>query len=370
MDRRHFLKRSAAAGIAANSLLLSACSSSTKRLRVLVLGGTQFVGPAVVNAALKAGHEVTLFNRGITNPQLFGDLRLIKGDREQGIAAYRPLTMEKWDIVIDVWPEVATLVDEATSALQDVASHYVFISSIAVYNNFQEVGLHEESRTVSLDTAREQWTYSEEKAAAEQLVRERFLDRHTLLRPGPIKGWRDPAFDLLYWCIKLQRDDAIIAPGSGNDPLQFIDVKDVGRFAVHAASNGLSGTYNVTGPTPNQVLWKDFLVMAKAHLQSNTDLVWVDEAFLGEHNVYSFSDLPLWAPLSEDKGFMQISNKKLVNTGFQLTPISQTLDDCLKWHQAAIPTLAFGTEEVGVGLAAAREQMLLTSYRESIKQDL
>ncbi len=363
MQRRQFLAKSLIGGAILSSGLPWSCVRSDDRLKILVLGGTYFVGPAIVQAALGQGHRVSLFNRGITNPTLFPDLPHIQGDREAGAEALSTAGVENWDVVIDVWPEKSELVDTATRFFQQRAQHYVFISSIAVYNNFQEVGLHEQSQTVDLGRSRDEWGYAEEKLAAENMVRQRFPDKHTILRPGPIKGWRDPALDLFYWCQKLQRDEAIIAPGSGLDPLQFIDVKDVGRFAIQCAGNPTTGTFNITGPTSEAMLWNDFLEAARTQLNSNTQLVWVDEEFLRANEVYSFSDLPLWAPLSEDRGFMQISNQKLNETGFAYTPMEKTLEDCLRWHREnTAEEITFGSEEVDLGLERSRELALIEQW--------
>lgn len=337
---------------------LLSCGSQ-KRLKILVLGGTFFVGPAIVNAALQNNHSVTLFNRGITNPTLFPNLDLIKGDRELGMEAYIPLMDEQWDIVIDVWPEKSKLVDEATASLKNNAKHYIFISSIAVYHNFRQVGLTEEYEVVSLDLDKNEWDYPEEKLAAELVVKDRFKNNHTILRGGPIKGWRDPAVDILYWCIKLNRDDAIIAPGSGMDHLQFIDVKDIGKFAIMAAENKFSGVYNCTGPRRNPLLWKDFLEGAKKKFNSQTKLIWASEDFLTTNKVSPFSDLPLWTPLSED-AFMQISNEKLVQTGFEFRPFELTLEDCMKWFRMDMnDRLKFGSDEIEIGLERNKEMALI-----------
>jgi len=363
MKRRDFIIKSAASGVILSMNALSSCSAPKDQLKILVLGGTYFVGPSIVNAALRNKHLVTLFNRGITNPKLFPRLNLIKGDREKGIDAYAPLQKEQWDIVIDVWPEKSKLVDEATRALMHNASYYVFISSIAVYNNFQKAGLHEEDEVVSLDLKKNDWAYPEEKLAAELFVSERFPDKHTIVRAGPIKGWRDPAMDLLYWLIKLNRDDAIIAPGSGLDHLQFIDVQDVGRFSIMASEKKLSGIYNCTGPLKEPLLWKSFLEIAKNQLNSQTQLYWAGEDFLAENKVSSFTDLPLWAPLSED-AFMQISNTKLAQTGFDFTPLSSTLDACMKWYKNNMDaTVKFGTKELDMGLLRSKEIELLAKLK-------
>lgn len=358
-------------GLLLNTELLSSCSPKAQNLNILILGGTYFVGPAIVNTALEQGHRVTLFNRGQTNPTLFPDVKLIKGDRELGQAAYEPLLSENWDVVIDVWPEKSSLVDDATAMLAEKAKHYIFISSIAVYNDFQEVGLAEKSKTVSLPENKEDWSYSEEKLAAEQFVSSRFPKGHTIIRPGPIKGWRDPALDLLYWCLKLKQDAAIIAPGTGADPLQFIDVKDVASLSILAAEKSLLGTYNCTGPQKEKLLWREFLDIAKDHFQSDTELIWADEGFLSENQVRSFSDLPLWAPLSEDKGFMQISNQKLLKTGFKYTPIQKTLDDCLEWYEKHLGEVPqFGTEETGLGLDLERELELIQKLEKKSKLNI
>lgn len=364
MKRRGFLKNLIAAGSLISAGMLYSCSKTSQKLKILVLGGTNFVGPAIVNEALRKGHDVTLFNRGITNPNLFPNLRWIKGDRELGKKAYKPLLKEQWDVIIDVWPEKSVLVEEAVNSLKNKTSHYIFISSIAVYNNFQEVGLNEESDVVSLDLAKEDWSYSEEKLAAEKIVQSQFPDSHTILRPGAISGWRDPALDLLYWCIKLNRDEAIIAPGSGKDPIQIVDVNDVGKFTIIALEQNIGGIYNCVGPMKTPLLWKDFLRGAKNHFNSKTDLVWANETFLANNKVFSFTDLPLWAPLSEDKGFMQISNKKLSDTGFEFTAINKTLDDCMKWHGTTKnEIIKFGTNEVDVGLDRSKELELIEKLK-------
>jgi 2'-hydroxyisoflavone reductase len=368
MNRRNFVKITSASGILLGVSPLAAYSGPKKELNILVLGGTDFLGPAIVEAAKQKGHKITLFNRGITNPLLFSDLELIKGDREKGPNVYDPLKDRQWDVVIDVWPQKSQLVDEATEALKKNAEHYVFISSIAVYDNFQEVGLHENSDVVVPGGNRSEWGYSQEKIVAEGSVRDRFPERHTIMRPGPIIGYRDPALDLLYWLVKLKRNQDILAPGSGKDPLQFIDVKDVGRFTITAVENKLAGTFNTTGPVPNYLPWTDFLHSAKKHLNSTSKLYWGGEDFLKEHKVRSFDDLPLWAPLSEDKGFMQISMKKAVSAGFQFTPMEQTIDDCLKWFALHHPNdFDFSMAEEAVGLSRSKEAMLIRKLRSKKK---
>lgn len=364
MKRRTFLQKAGIGSLVLPSTLstLASCQSANSP-KVLILGGTYFVGPAVVKAMQEIGADITLFNRGETNPDLFPDLKHIAGDRKEGVAAYATLQDGDWDVVVDVWPEDSTLVDQATQSLQQSTKHYVFISSIAVYRNFQEVGLHEESELVNLPGSKDEWYYSEHKAFAEQLVRERFPGRHTILRPGPIKGWRDPEVDLLYWLVKLRQQGELLGPGTGNDPLQFIDVKDVGRFVAQAIERKWIGTYNTTGPRMEPMLWQEFLQIAKQHLGVETKTFWPSEDFLREQQVRSFADLPLWAPLSEDRGFMQISNDKLHSLGFELSPVENTIQDCLAWFSQSHPNgVEFGTSN-RAGLTFEKEQALLELWK-------
>ena len=336
-----------------------------KKLKILVLGGTQFVGPAIVNEAIGRGHRLTLFNRGITNPELFDQLPHIDpGDREKGLEGYQSLKKKKWDVVIDVWPERSQLVEEASQYLRSLASHYIFVSSIAVYRDFNEVGLHEGSSVVSLPKNKEEWYYPEEKVAAEKIIQERFPDNHTIVRPGPIKGWRDPANDLAYWLIKLKRGEEVIGPGSGSDPIQFIDVKDLGRFIIHAAEEKVRGTYNITGPQENPLLWRDFLQKCKEITGNKGKVTWLSEDFLRQQKVRSFEDLPLWAPLSEDRGFMQISNEKGVAKGLTFRSLEETFQDVTTWfEQNQNEDYRFGGKYGSTGLEREREIRLLERWK-------
>jgi len=365
-SRRKFIGDLGMAGIATFTVpsIFAQCKAGTS-LNVLVLGGTNFLGPAIVKSLLKSGHEVTLFNRGVTNPHLFPDLQKIRGDREKGLSGYANLRNlgENWDVVIDVWPQKSKLVDEATMVLKKKTKHYIYVSSIAVYNNYEQIGLNEEYEVVSLELDKSDWGYPEEKLAAELCVKERFKENHTILRAGPIKGWRDPAIDLLYWCIKLNRDSAIIAPGSGKDHLQFIDVNDIGKFAAMAVQNEFYGIYNCTGPKKEPLLWKDFLESAKKHFNSKTELLWGSEEFLAANKIASYGHLPLWTSLSED-AFMQISNEKLIQAGFEFTPIEFTLEDCIKWYRTSMSDqIKFGTEEIEIGLEREEELKLIKKLK-------
>ena len=359
MKRRDFISSLGAAGLLLNLKPVYGYPGTAAPLNILVLGGTDFLGPAVVGAGMAAGHRITLFNRGITNPQLFSELPLIRGDREKGRGAYAPLLSNHWDVVIDVWPQQSELVDQATSVLRSHTDHYLFVSSVSVYRDFTIPGVSESHPLTPLPDDQSKWEYPEEKVAAEKLVAERFPDAHTILRPGPIKGWRDPAKDLLYWLLKLRRGERVLAPGDGNDPLQFIDVKDVGRFAIHAAETRLHGAYNCVGPMGSDLTWREFLTRASRHLASDSQLVWSSREQLEALGARPWVHFPLWAPLSDD-AFMQISAAKALAAGFNHTPLEQTLSDCLAWHsQQGFSEAELGPEGNGMGLERERELELL-----------
>ncbi|MCW5516911.1 NAD-dependent epimerase/dehydratase family protein [Muriicola sp. Z0-33] len=363
MKRRNFTKTLAASATLMGLAPYYSCNQSAQPLNILVLGGTDFLGPAIVRAILKKGHSPTLFNRGKTNPTLFPNLPLIKGDRDKGAPSYSTLKNTQWDVVIDVWPQKSALVQEAAASLTAHTKHYVFISSVAVYKDFNDSGRAEDYQLVHLPEDKSKWDYPEEKTAAEMQVIKNFPGRHTILRPGPIKGWRDPAYDLLYWLIKLDRGENILCPGDGQDGLQFIDVNDVGAFAVLAAEKKLIGAYNCTGPTPQKLSWRSFLERAKNHLKSPSELVWSTQAKLQELNVYPWSDLPLWAPTTDDY-FMEISNAKAVAAGFEYTPIEKTISDCLAWYnKQGAPDVTFGEGNEPVGMERARELEVLESLK-------
>jgi len=365
MKRRNFSKSLAASAALLGLSPIFSCTPAQRSLKILVLGGTDFLGPAVVKAALQNGHQVTLFNRGITNPALFSQLPLIRGDRENGASAYEALKKTSWDVVIDVWPQQSQLVKEATTALRSHTAHYIFISSVAVYKDFNATGRSEDYPLVSLPEDHKTWEYPEEKAASEALIADQFADNHTILRPGPIKGWRDPAYDLLYWLIKLKRNESILCPGEGQDVLQFIDVNDVGRFAIKAAENKIVGAYNCVGPGREHLSWRAFMESAKLHLSSESELIWASRSALQEHQVYPWSDLPLWAPTSDDF-FMEISNTKALSAGFSYAALEKTIDDCLGWHkEQGDKNILFGQGDDAVGLERAKELAVITALKKS-----
>ncbi|MCB0667544.1 MAG: NAD-dependent epimerase/dehydratase family protein, partial [Saprospiraceae bacterium] len=334
------------------------------KLNMLVLGGTNFVGPSIVRYATRRGHNVYLFNRGLTNPGLFPKLPLFKGDRNEGAVGYRSLKDKFWDVIIDTWPERSELVKEATSQLQGATKHYLFISSISVYNDFSEIGIDENSPTVSTGIPTHEWQYPEHKKTAEELVREAFPQKHTIFRPGPIKGWRDPSNDLAYWLVRIRRGGVILGPADGMDPIQFIDVSDLAQFVIRTAEQGLTGTFNTTGPLSDGTLhWKTLLAQAQKKINKDAEIKWNNAGFLKEHAVEPLSEMPLWLPVNMDPGFMQISARKALMAGLQLRPVHRTFRDVLSWFDLTYPPdFKFGEGgEKSPGLPREKEKDLINT---------
>lgn len=300
---------------------------STSGPSVLVLGGTNFLGPAIVKSLLRGGHNVTLFNRGITNPHLFPGLKKIKGNREKGIAGYSNLQNhnEDWDIVIDVWPQNPNFVKDAIEIVKKRTTHYIFISSIAVYNDYVNIGM-DESSPRRIGSNYEPSNYNLNKVLCEKVVEENFPKNFTILRPGAIVGDRDPGPFGTYVLKRLMDRPEILAPNS-NDPVQFIDAQDIATFINKCIENSTYGHFNLVGPA-SKMGYKELLTNAKKALKSNVKILWMDTEFLvTEMKLEPFMQIPFWIPIESDPepGFHQINNEKAIKAGLTFTDYQETV---------------------------------------------
>ena len=368
--RRRFVSQTAALSAALagyrfahpNQSTTAVQRSAARQLRLLILGGTQYVGPAIVDDALRRGHAVTLFNRGLTNPHLFPHLERLRGDRfpNRG-AGLSALRNREWDAVIDVcgyFPRQVT----ATAELLRSSHRYVFVSSIAVYGDFSVVGLREDSPVRSLaDPSDERpidTTYGARKAACERIVAERFPSRFTVIRAHAILGPNDPGDSLRYWAIRMARGGDILAPGDGRDPVQFVDVRDVARLALDGAEGEYTGVFNAIGPRAPLTM-SGLLEACRTLAGRDATLRWVDESFLRTQKIASWGDMPLWAPRSEDRGFTQIDGTRARQGGFMPRTVQETIRGVLETTR--LPEgYEFGKSG---GLAMAREAAALRAWR-------
>lgn len=301
-------------------------------MRLLVLGGTSFVGRHLVLAARAAGLDVTLFNRGQTNPGLFADLEHITGDRTRDLSA---LQGRRWDAVLDVNGYLPRVVGGTLEVLAETCGHYTFISSIAVYSDVSPEGPHESSPVGTLTADTEEITgetYGPLKAACEAFVRERMGDRALIVRPGLVVGPHDPTERFVRWIRRTADGDEVLAPGSPHRQVQCIDARDLGDWVIRMIVARDTGTYNAVGPA-QPLTMDDLLRTCVAVTGAGARLEWVPEDFLLGADVKPWVDLPLWLP-HEDNGTLRADVSRAVDAGLTFRTLEDTVRATLRWDSA------------------------------------
>ena len=320
-------------------------------MKLLVLGGTKFLGRAIAAAALERGHELTLFNRGQTNPELFPEAEKLRGDRDGDLPA---LEGKQWDAVVDVNGYLPRVVRASAELLERAVGHYVFVSSVSVYADLSEPGVHEDSELATVDDPASedvQERYGALKALCEQEVERVFGARCAIVRPGLIVGPHDPTGRFTYWPHRIERGGDVLAPGDPDRRVQFIDVRDLGEWIVHVAEERLRGPFNATGPEPRPTM-EELLETCREAAASDARLVWVDDAFLLEHGVGEWMELPLWVASPEHEGLMAADVARAIEADLTFRPLEDTVR----------ATLAEAEPADGAGLAAEREAELLAAW--------
>ncbi|HYN87230.1 MAG TPA: SDR family oxidoreductase [Ardenticatenaceae bacterium] len=315
-------------------------------MKLLVLGGTLFLGRHVVEAALDRGHEVTLFNRGQTNPGLFPEVEKLQGDRNRRLEA---LEGRRWDAVIDPSGYVPRLVRMSAELLKDAVEHYAFVSTIGVYADFKQQGIDEEAPTQELDDpATEEVTgdsYGGLKVLCERAVEEVMPGRALIVRAGLLVGPHDPTDRFTYWPRRVARGGEVLAPGRPDQQVQFIHARDAADWMVRMAEERKGGTYNVTGPA-ERLTMGEVLETCREVTGSDARLTWVSEEFLLANEVTPWSELPLWLP-PHWAGMQGTNVSRVLEAGLTFRPLAETIRDTLAWD-AARP----GAEETGARLAS------------------
>jgi len=316
-------------------------------MRLLVLGGTRFLGRALVEALLEQGHEPTLFNRGQTEPELFPDVEKLRGDRSADLSA---LEGHGWDIVLDVAAYFPDEVRRSVEALHGHVDRYVFVSSVSVYADHgvpqvEGAAVAELSPGDETDDGAE--SYGARKAACEQIVEEAFGASALVVRPGLIVGPHDPTGRFTYWPHRIARGGVVLAPASPEYAVQFIDVRDLADWIVRAAADGLGGTFNATGETMPLGELLDACIRVT---RSDARLVWVPSDRLLEAGAEEWMGVPLWIVSPGWEAVNRVPISKAVATGLTFRPLADTIGATLS-----------GAELVeGVGLTPERERELLT----------
>jgi|RhiMetdeSRZDD1v2_1073273.scaffolds.fasta_scaffold02401_12 nucleoside-diphosphate-sugar epimerase len=303
-------------------------------MKLLMIGGTMFLGRHTVQRAIESGHEVTIFTRGKHNPDLFPEAKKLHGDRNGDLSALRG---GAWDAIIDTCGYIPRGVTATTELLADAIDHYTFISSISVYPDLATPGIDETApvATVEDETVEEvnETTYGALKALCEQAAERAMPGRVLTIRPGLIVGPHDPTDRFTYWPHRIAQGGAVIAPGSPDRPVQIIDARDLAEWTLRMVEAGRTGVFNATGPD-YQLTMRMVVDASLAASGSQAEIVWVAEDFLLERNVTPWSDLPLWLPdTPEYAGFDAVDCRKAFAEGLTFRSVEETVADTLAWDR-------------------------------------
>jgi len=340
-----------------------------KPLRILILGGTGFIGPHQVRYAQERGHTVTLFNRGKTNPGLFPNVEKLQGDRAVG--DYKALKGRDWDVVIDNPTTFPRWVREAGAALKGHAKHYVFISTISVYAANDTPDADETAAVGTTDTPDSEdrtkfgQLYGPLKALSEKEAEKAFPGRATVIRPGLIVGPGDLSDRFTYWPARLARGGEVLAPGNPTDAVQIIDARDLAEFTIRVCENNTTGVYNCTGPQ-SPLTMAEMLGGIRAVTSTDAHLTWVDAPFLEAQQVRPWADMPVWVPPDADsKGFARRSIRRALDKGLTFRPLAVTAKDTLDFYNAEPEERK---AKLRAGLDPAREKEVLAAWHAKNKK--
>lgn len=341
---------------------------ATKPLRILILGGTGFIGPHQVRYAMARGHKLTLFNRGKTNPKLFaGEVEQLEGDRATG--NLESLKGKEWDVIIDNPTTLPRWAREAAQLLKNSAKQYLFISTISVYSDNSKPGMDETGPTAKTDKPDDEkitgMNYGALKALSEQEVEKAFPGRATIIRPGLIVGPGDTTDRFTYWPARIDRGGEVLAPGDGTDPVQIIDGRDLGEFCIRMVEQGDVGIYNATGPS-SELTMAEMLYGIRAATTANVKFTWADTDFILKNKVRPWSDMPVWVPgRGETAGFSRTSIARALAKGLTFRPLADTAAATIEEYRKRTGDAA----KLKAGLSPEREAEVLKLWHESKKQE-
>jgi 2'-hydroxyisoflavone reductase len=369
-DRRSFLRTSLAAaalGASFKSPLKGATRverSQITPLKLLILGGTAFLGPHLVESAQARGHQITLFNRGKTNTQLFPELEKFVGDRDpnkgDGLKALEKAVADgrKWDAVIDTSAYYPRVVTSAAEALKGAVGHYQFISTLSVFAD-RSVDVDEGAPVVELeDPATEKVTgatYGGLKALCEAAAEAAMPGQVSNVRPGLIVGPLDRSDRFTWWPQRIARGGEVLAPGKPDAPIQVIDVRDLAQWCIHLIENQTAGVLNAVGPG-SRVTMQEFLHGCKIVLGADASFTWIADDFLLEQKVRPYTQMPLWIP-REGAPYGTAQCQKAMAAGLSFRPLGDTIRDTLAWSQTRD-----SDHRWRAGLAAEREAQIIAAW--------
>jgi 2'-hydroxyisoflavone reductase len=367
MDRRGFITGSAAA-LLAGSLGLGSCGRTRdasnhsgmadEPLRILILGGTGFLGPHQVEAARRRGHQLTLFNRGRSNPGLFPGIETLIGDRNGDLAS---LEGGQWDAVIDNSGFEPDQMRLSTDILRNSTEQYLFVSTQSVYADRSIVDQDETGPVGRPGTPEGEWSgYGPLKALCERTLQAAMPGRSTVVRPAVIVGPGDESDRFTYWVQRVNRGGLVLGPGLPDDPTQFIDARDLAEWMIHLLETRTVGTFNATGPKEPLTVGRMLEVM-RTVAGSDCQFIWTNYDFLASQGVRPFSDLPMWmVPEGRTEGFMRMSATRAQTAGLTYRELAETVRDTLEWWT---PQPGQGGAALRAGLSLEREAEIISAWR-------
>jgi 2'-hydroxyisoflavone reductase len=303
-------------------------------MRILIVGGTRFVGRHIAQAAIERGHDVTLFHRGVTNPQLFPEAKHVHGDRHAG--GLSMLGDRRFDAIVD---SSAYFPADVEAAAAVAAERYVLISSGSVYRDPVAPGSDEDAPTYELDgpipaTIESPEVYGALKVLCERAAEARFPGRTLVLRSGLVVGPHDHTERFSYWPRRVARGGPVLA-AEPDQPAQFIDARDLGSWAITAVEDGTVGVFNAVGPA-QPLTMAQLLATCIAVTGSDAQPVWAGDRFLLEQGVEPWGDLPLWLP-ADVAGFLAVDSTRGRSAGLRTRPPAETIADVLRWDAERDP---------------------------------
>lgn len=335
-----------------------------RKLKMLVLGGTGFIGPHLVRYALDRGHEVTLFNRGRSNTDLFPGVENLIGDRNGELESLRG---RRWDVCMDNNASYPNWVELSTDFLKDSVDLYFYVSSRSAYADLSSVPMTADAPTFTYESAdvepgTEDLPYGLRKAICERQVQDVFPEQHTIFRPGLIIGPGDNTDRFTYWPVRIHRGGEVLSPGDPTDTVQIIDARDLTEWMVRMAEDGHTGVYNGVGPAIPRPM-DQLLYGIRAVTTAETTFTWVPEPFLREHGVRPYSDMPVWMPpLPGREGFAKFDLTPEIQKGLTYRPLAVTARDTLDYHFSREPERQ---ADLGAGMTPEREAEVLRAWHAS-----
>lgn len=345
-------------------------------MKVLILGGTVFVGRHLVEAALQRGHEVTLFHRGVHQADFSAPIEQLQGDRRGDLAA---LQGRQWDVVIDTNGYVPSVVKASAQLLAESARQYIFISSSSVYSDCSVLNIDESGPVETLMPEQVQaaeqlvpatdaviaFTYGSGygplKALCEQTLEATMPGRVLSIRAGLIVGPYDYSDRFTYWPTRIARGGEVLAPGRPKRPIQLIDVRDLAAWTIRMAENEQMGIYNAVSPA-SALSMQHFLDTCNSVGSNHASFTWINDSFLLEHGAEPWSEIPLWLPENDEsmRGFFSFNVQKALAAGLTFRPLAETISATLAWdtqRPASIKRRA--------GLDPSKEAHLLQQWHNS-----